>query len=448
MKRVLFIISLFSLSLPVAARTPVNADLDGVVASFAAASTQIGVSVRSLGSDRDVYGYEDRLPLNPASTMKIVTAAAALKYLGGTYSFRTLLSTDQNVNGVIRNLYVKGVGDPALTSERLKGMAKRLAALGIRKVAGDIVIDESYFVPDPPLTAGLRGHMARNAALIVNLAFADVSDQSEGGDVPDDLVTRAYGSSGGLPQYAARGLAAARKPPVPAPKITKNAKRSKRPAPIADPAIAAGESLKADLQEAGVIVAGKAMAGDDRGFIVLGEDRSIPLSDIVREMNKRSSNFIAEMLLKSLSAEKMGPPGSLEKGSAFLSDFLGYNGVPSSEFRVTSGSGLSRDSRLSARALTQVLTLAHEDGSMRDDFVASLPIAGVDGTLRRRFSSPDLIGNVRAKTGTLADTRSLTGYLKTEAGHALAFAIVVNGPGISKAYQLQETLLQKLFDEY
>lgn len=455
MKRNLFLFLSLFLTFTGPARAREDTELDLLVSGYENATTKVGISVRSLGSNRDdaaespkgdVYGYNARLPLNPASTMKIVTAAAALKYLGGGYSYRTLLATDQNVGGVIKNLYVKGVGDPSLTDERLNEAAANLAKIGVRKITGNVVVDQSYFVSDPPLTAGLRRHMAVNAALMVNPGFVGLAEQVEGGDVPDDIITRAYGSQKGIPQYAAVRKTAVRKTSAPPQKNSKKAKKSVR---YVDPALSTGELLKSALQTAGIAVAGKTVNGDDRGFIILAEDVSPPLAGIVKEMNKRSSNFIAEMLLKSLAAERTGLPGSLEKGSSFLSQFLGYNGVPMEEVRVTSGSGLSRDSRLSARALTQVLTVAYEDESIRDAFVASLPVAGVDGTLRRRFGSlPDLAGNVRAKTGTLADTRSLAGYLTTKAGRTLAFAITVNGPGIGKAYQLQEQFLQKLFDEF
>ena len=159
---------------------------------------------------------------------------------------------------------------------------------------------------------------------------------------------------------------------------------------------------------------------------VLAHHYSEPLGILVRYMNKLSSNFIAEQLLKTLGAEVFGTPGTTEKGLRVLRDYLAREELPWESSLLFNGSGLSDHTRVSAHQLTTLLCHVWHDFRVRADFVASLPIAGVDGTMRRRMRATPAAGSLRAKTGSVKGVFGFSGYLRTEAGETVAFAFLVN----------------------
>lgn len=423
-----------------------NSDLDAIVKSYENGKVEIGIAVHALSRRKNVYGYNAETPLNPASTMKALTAIASLRYLGPDYTYNTLITTDQHFDNGINHLYVKGSGDPTITAARFERIANTLKGLGITEIRGNIAIDNSYFLKDPDLPSGLKQHMATNAALVLNPRWVGSAATQELGDrIEPEMLANLKAE---LTEYKAPELV---RPVKQNPKLPTKAKlaRKSRSIRYADPVRQAGETLKDALLRNGIAVKGQVAVGPAQGFIVLFEDASEPLTNILKEVNKKSNNFMAEMVLKGLSAERMGPPGSMQKGALFLSSFLGYNGVSSKEYNIVNGSGLSRDNRISANALTQMLVYAWRDAEIRKPFLETLPIAGVDGTLKRRMHTPELAGNVRAKTGTLNDTCALSGYLKAKSGKELAFTILVNGPGAGGSYYaLQEKLLKALYEKF
>lgn len=415
---------------------PQNPALEDVIKTYESPTFKTGVTLYSLDKHKFLFEHNARTALNPASTMKIVTAAAALKYLGAQFRYKTTVTADRRSGDTVANLTIKGFGDPSLTAQRLDGLAAKIAASGIKKVTGKILVDESYFLPDPPLDRGLRSHMLANAAFIANPSFQNAAEPVFPEMAP--VLASRQRPSGKVALRGRRGVKSRQR----------TAKTSNGFARHADPVLATAQTLVLDLKARGVTVASNVGVGSQDGNALIAQDLSPPLTDILTQMNKRSSNFIAEMVLKTLAAERVSSPATQEKGALLLSSFLGYAGVPEAEYHVTCGSGLSRDTRLSARALTTTLAMVYDDEWLRDDFLTTLPIAGVDGTLRRRFTSRDLIGNVRAKTGTLSNTRALAGYLKTKTGSTLAFSIIINGTGLGKAYEMQEKLLQEVYEGY
>ncbi len=154
--------------------------------------------------------------------------------------------------------------------------------------------------------------------------------------------------------------------------------------------------------------------------------KSPPLAAILMDMNKYSSNFIAEQIVKNLGAEVYGAPGTTAKGTAVLSDYLVSLGIPESEFRLVNGSGLTRDSRVRPTHLTAVLADMAVDPRVGHEFMASLAIGGRDGTLWARFTDEDEVDRVRGKTGTLDGVHCLAGTVEAADGEMYAFAYLVN----------------------
>ena len=213
--------------------------------------------------------------------------------------------------------------------------------------------------------------------------------------------------------------------------------------PVQNPTILTGNMLKSALQEAGIKVSGQVVEGNVPKWATLFYTHySDPLSSIITEYLKNSVNIIGENLIKTLAAEFKGVPGSWENGSSVISEFLNNIGIKDG-FKVVDGSGLSLLNRVSPKTLTDVLIYAYTNRIIASDFIDSLPIAGVDGTLKKRFRESDVQGRVMAKTGYLNNVRALSGYVFTKQGDVLVFSILDNGLGW-KTKEFQSSLLSEL----
>jgi D-alanyl-D-alanine carboxypeptidase/D-alanyl-D-alanine-endopeptidase (penicillin-binding protein 4) len=181
------------------------------------------------------------------------------------------------------------------------------------------------------------------------------------------------------------------------------------------------------LKYLGVTVVGGSRIGRVPGKAVeIGDYTSKPLSLIVRDMNKVSSNFMAESLLKILGAEVYGPPGTTRKGLQAVRDFLHLQGIATDDVFLDDASGLSGKNRATAKSLAQVLVASLNNDEYSFEMVASLPMAGVDGTLKTRPIDPLLSRAVRAKTGRTKDAVTLSGYILPPKGKRTAFSILIN----------------------
>ena len=163
------------------------------------------------------------------------------------------------------------------------------------------------------------------------------------------------------------------------------------------------------------------------GKLVL-EFESQPLWHIVWGLNKFSNNFVADQLMKKLGAEMWGAPGTLQKGIAAVQDILENIGISKNSYTIVDGSGLTRSTQVTPRQIFKVLNSAHRDFSMYPEFLASLGVAGEDGTLRNRLPTSEGQGVLRGKTGSLDGVSSLAGYVASRDGELLSFAIVLNDP--------------------
>jgi D-alanyl-D-alanine carboxypeptidase/D-alanyl-D-alanine-endopeptidase (penicillin-binding protein 4) len=174
---------------------------------------------------------------------------------------------------------------------------------------------------------------------------------------------------------------------------------------------------------------------------------SLPLSEVITKINKHSNNVMARQLLFTLGAEKFGPPGTEEKGRQFVNDWLLENGMNSAELKLGNGAGLSRDSRMTARQLGDMLRFAYRNRYM-PEYLSSLSISGLDGTLSRRFRNGSLTGMAHIKTGSLDHVSAFAGYFQSRSGKRYIVVTLQNyknvhrGPG----QEVQESLLRWLYD--
>ena len=345
-------------------------------------SAHIGIKVVAVKTGEVLYAKNAHKMHHPASTMKLITAAAALTKLGPDFRFKTTLYADAIVNGhVAGNVYLKGKADPVLQEGALREMVNALRDAGVHSVSGGIVVDETY-----------------------------LDSVREGpGWMWDDKPL-------GLSALAIRGGA------------------------VEDRALACGTVLKEILQREGIVVNGKVSDGTvPLGAVVIAKHLSPPLADILKLMNKPSDNAIAELIFKTLGAEVKGEPGTWQKGRQVIGEFLEEIGAA---FRVVDGSGLSRYNLVTAELLVDLLVFVYNNFELMPDYVASLPIAGVDGTLKNRMKGVRAERVLRAKTGTLSGVSALAGYTVTANGEVLAFSILIShyaGPA-APARRIQDTI--------
>ncbi|TFZ02030.1 D-alanyl-D-alanine carboxypeptidase/D-alanyl-D-alanine endopeptidase [Ramlibacter humi] len=393
-------------------------------------------------------------PMNPASIAKLATTFAALELLGPAFTWSTPVYVDGPIVGRVLqgNLYLKGQGDPKLVHERLWLLIRRLHALGIDRVAGDIVLDRSAFEPiagDPAAFDGepLRPYNALPDALLLNfkavaLTFTPqpggtarvVAEPPLAGVEFPATVPLAAGDCGDW----RTGLLLA----FPAPTRAQfggsyAAACGERTWPIAAPDGAGYTArLVASMwQEAGGTVGGQVREGRaPTGLGPIAESVSPSLAEVVRDINKYSNNVMAQQvfLTLSLKARGMGSrQGSRELLRAWWRER--FAGEPP---QFDNGSGLSRDERITAAQLAQLLQYAWASPLM-PELAASLPVAGTDGTLRRTKAA---LG-AHLKSGSLRDVQGVAGYVHLPGGRRLVLVAIANHPNAGGMRPVIEAVL-------
>lgn len=386
------IVAALTCAAPVSAS--LRGDLDRALVTPGVSPSWTGAFVFDLSDSSVVYRHNVSLSLRPASNEKLTVAVAALDRLGPAFQISTEVLGEGVVDpgGVLHGrLVLKGYGDPSLSGADLARLAEKVRLAGIATVTGKIVGDESYF----------------------------------------DAVRV---GPGWKPSYYKE-----ESPPLSA-LVVNRARINGRVA--TEPALAAARLFKKALLAEGVAVLGrpaKLVAGP--GAVFLARVKSPTVGTLTGRMNRVSDNFYAEMLLKRLGAQLRGS-GTSASGARVVRAELRQRGVSLTGVRIADGSGLSSYDRLTARATTQLLISALSDSAIGSYFVASLPIAGVNGTLRDRMTTPPAYGYVFAKTGTTDRASALSGYVRTR----YVFSILQNGNPIPWWYarEAQDRFVQVL----
>lgn len=411
-------------------------------------NARVTVQVRSLEDGSVVFSRDENELLNPASNVKLFTAAAALAKLGPEYRFETDFLVDQEFkDGKAKTLYVRGRGDPSITTERLYGIVSDLLHNGLKEV-GDIVVDDTWFDGErqPPgfdQEWGDRAYLAPTGALSLNWntvgvylrpaeepggkAAVEVEPASDFFVIEGDVSTgnktqRRFTVTSSVDKDRVRQKIEA-KGVVPVDKGTWSVWKK-----IDQPALYFGFTLKALLVQRGVKVKGR-LSGGKTPFNqkLLFQAQSDTLDIVLKKLNKHSSNFVAEQLIKTLGAEGKGVPGSHPKGVEVVEDFLEREvGVARGSYVMKNGSGLNDANRFSAAQTNKLLVYMMEHFNVMPEFVGSVGIAGKDGTLKFRFEGSDAVGKLRAKTGTLETVSALSGYVQSVGGERFVFSIMVN----------------------
>ena len=405
----------------------------------------VGVQVVDVASGRVLASHEADKPLNPASNMKIVTAAASLWKLGANHRYPTALYGTRKGSDV-GDLVLRGYGDPSLTTKDLWELTRGLHREGVRKVTGDILVDQSYFddayVPpgfeqQPNEWAYFRAPVSA-VALERNTVTLNVKPTRAGEralvtfvppgfvDVAGSVTTKASGSAQSV-TLTVEGRDG-RLRAVVGGSIPEDSARLRLDKRIDDPTLYAGHVLRALLEQQGIEVQGRVRQGGAKARARIALVLSNPLAELLPQLGKESDNFYAEMIFKGLAGNKKRRGLTSEQGAEVVREYLAHVGANTEGVVIRNGSGLFDTNRLTASTIAAVLRASYRDGAVQPEFVSQLAVGGKDGTLRWRFRKGHERGNVRAKTGTLASVTSLSGYVMApEERSPIAFSIMVNG---------------------
>ena len=428
-----------------AAKSPaLQKAVDALVKTISKYGGKVGVSIVEVETGSVLAAYNADEGLNPASNMKLLTAAAALDTFGGDHRYQTALYGERKGNSV-HNLVLRSYGDPSLTTRDLWELVSDLKASGVTRVQGDLLVDQSYFdssfVPQgfeqqPDEWAYFRAPVSA-IALNRNAVTMSVTPTTEGQRAVISFDPPGVVSTDGAIKTAEKGEAdSVQLQLVPQQgrlvarvggAIAADSRRLSFARRLDDPLLVPGYALKALLLSEGIQFAGDVKLGGHTAKRVLAVHRSRPLAELLGELGKHSDNFYAEMIFKGLAGEKKRRGLTSADGAAVLGRYLKKIEADSPSTKVMNGSGLFDTNRVSASTLTRLLRAAYQDPNMGPEFVAHLAVGGEDGTLRSRFRQVRNNRSVRAKTGTLNAVTSLSGYVLAPPGRSpIAFAIVVN----------------------
>lgn len=445
---------------PAVQPTPVEqlrAELDKLFRAPAFDRMLWGIQIQSLATGEVLYSLDPSKLVMPASNMKIVTLAAAAERLGWDFAFETrLLATGPIERGVLKgDLEIVGSGDPTINGRSgnptavFEEWAAGLREAGITAIDGRVIADDRAF-DDASLGTGwswdylVYGYAARVTALQYNEnvavievragaaagAAARVSVRPEGSGLTilNHVTTTPAGGDAAIELHRMAGsdrLDVAGTIPLGAPEIV-------RTVAVDNPARFFAQALRSVLVADGIRVRGVAAAIRDLDTVpdpslstTLLTRRSAPLSEIAKVLMKVSQNLYAETLLKTMGAQT--GTGTVDAGEKVVQEVLAAWGVEPGSFVLVDGSGLSRYNYVTAEMLVRILRRMYTDPRHRGPFTDALPIGGVEGgTLAKRFKGTRAADNVRAKTGSIANVRALSGFVHTADGEPLVFAIVAN----------------------
>jgi serine-type D-Ala-D-Ala carboxypeptidase/endopeptidase (penicillin-binding protein 4) len=448
-------------------------EVEQVLARRKVPSTSLSVYVREVGREEPVISFNSAVSRNPASTMKVLTTVAALDTLGPAYTWRTRAYAtgpvrDQVLEG---DLVLVGGGDPFMTAERWWAFVSGLRQAGVQRIAGDVIIDNGYFTAqgDDRGAFDNRPWNTYNVlpdALLVNFqtvtinAVPDVATGTvrvSANPWPANLtldnkvrldpgpcrrgsggisLTMPEGALGNRIALAGRYAAGC-------------GQFSVSRAVMKAPEYAFG-LFKTLWQQAGGTLGGDMKLGTlppDAKLLYTHE--SLTLAEVIRLVNKYSSNSMARAVYLTLGAERYpGRAATTMASREAIDDFLARHDILIPDLVLENGSGLSRNERIPAAGLADVLLAAYKSQYM-PEFAASLPLSATDGTLKRRFRSAEMQGRLRMKTGTLADVTALAGYVNAASGKTFVTVVILNHPAASQGAgeAIQTALVEWVFGQ-
>ena len=425
-------------------------------------TAHVGLVVQPVDGRQPLISHNPRQAMNPASVMKLVTTYAALDLLGPAYTWQTLALVEADpADGVLAgNLYLKGGGDPKLAVEQFTALLRQLRLKGIRHIGGDVVLDRSAFaVPgeDPatfdnkplrPYNAGPDALLVNFKALTLNLSATDgrvrVAPETPADNLTIDNQLKATNGDCGSdwkdfviirPRLDGNGQRLEFSGTFPEACGEKHLSISPFPADLQVSSL-----FRALWQEQGGSLAGQVRSGTTPPSAKpFARQDSPPLAELIRDINKFSNNVMARQVFLTLGHQE--GPATLEAARAGLSQWLADRKLRFPELVLDNGSGLSRKERISADSLSRLLLEAWRSPLM-PEYVASLPLVGIDGTMKKRLTASPATGRAHIKTGYLEGVRAAAGYVLDSQGRYYVVVCLINDARANQGAPAIDALLQ------
>ena len=465
----LFLICLFLLPLSASAdSSPLPAGVRSALNVRDIPHDSLSIHIEDVDTGEVVLQWLAGEPRNPASTMKLLTTLVALDMLGPAYRWKTDVYALGEISGgrLDGDLLLKGHGDPFLVTDRVWQMLRAIRRLGIDEITGDLLIDDSYFDTgdyDPAAfdRQPLRAYNVAPNALLMNFKVVRYWFEPNGSKVTvrldpaldnlrvDNRLRVAKAPCRGYQRGIAITTNADNDQVTFAGRFPNGCRRYAMDRTVLTHNEFAYGLFKSLWQESGGVLEGgwkNAIASEDEKPLLSFD--SLPLADMITSVNKHSNNVMARQLLYTLSAEVLGAPGTETGGREVISTWLRDKKLELSKLAVENGAGLSRESRIAAADMAALLRFAWKQPYM-PEYLASMSLTGVDGTLSRRFRNSDLAGKAHLKTGSLDHVTAIAGYLQSRSGRRFAVVALQNfedihrGPG----EEVQEALLRWLYEQ-
>ena len=449
----------FSQNLPETVRQALNQN--GIPESAAS------IYIHEVNTTRPVISFNSDKPMNPASVMKLVTTYAGLELLGPAFTWKTEIYA----NGILKegtlqgDLIIKGYGDPRLNLENFWLLTRRLYQTGLREITGDLILDNSYFnvlIGNPAAfdNQPYRAYNTSPEAFLVNYRTTELRITPQ----PENKTTRIVITP--LTEFIelnnnlrlTQGKCGEWRNTL-GTSIHVNANNNRASVNLnGNYSIACGEkSLLLSLhnsqtytlglfkklwKEQGGIFNGKVRTGivPDKGLL-LETYSSPPLTEIIRDINKFSNNIAARQLYLTLGTVANSEPATLTKSNNAVRQWLKSKKLDFPEFIIENGSGLSRNERISSLHLGKLLLKVFQS-SVMPEFISSLPILAVDGTMKKRLNDTIVSGRAHIKTGLLNGVKTMAGYMLDKSGRRMAIVFFVNHTNSGRAQLAMDTLLQ------
>ena len=435
----------------------------------------IGVYVQEIGASQPIVAVNADSAMNPASVMKLLTTYAGLELLGPAYTWPTVLyANGKIIDGVLHgDLIIKGYGDPKLDLENFWLLIHRLRQTGLHEIKGNLVLDHTHYdIPndDPGEFDGqpYRTYNTLPEALLVNYRTSTIHlfPQAEKNSVrvvvdplPESLQVQnnlklTQGACGDWRNSLTIDAIVDKEDKnnftvVLNGSFSKQCSKQSYMLSLQDSAIYTRDLFKRLWAQQGGLFHGDVIVSQmPKGLAPLKIYQSPPLADIIRGINKFSNNIAARQLYLTLGTEEVvsnNSPATLAKSDAAIRRWLADKQLSFPELVVENGSGLSRKERISARHMGQLLLAAFKSPVM-PEFISSLPIAAVDGTLKNRFTDTPVKGLAHMKTGALNDARALAGYLLDKKGRRVIVVFFVNHDQAGQSRVAMDTLVHWVYN--
>ena len=460
----LFLLVVFRFSLAANLPPPVQAAL----ADSGIPKEAVGIVVYDTDRKKLVLTHNASRAFNPASTMKLLTTFAGLELLGPNFSWLTEIYVQREIaHGVLNgDLFIKGYGDPALTLEKFWLLLHKLRLAGLREIRGDLVLDAQYF-SIPPHDPGEfddkpeRAYNVGPQSLLVNYKAFEFQISAD----PKNVFVRADPPLNELKIVNNLTLASgecslnwreaieikARNDPE-----SKTVEFNGSYSPscgirsiylgLFDNTRYVFSVFKKLWEESGGKFSGSVRLGAvPTGSKLLATQASPPLSEVVRDINKFSNNVMARQLFLTISSELSGQPGNTQNAATIVKQWLITRGLYFDSLVLENGAGLSRKERITPMDLSELLLAAYRSPLM-PEFIASLPLLSVDGTMQKRLKGQDISGQAHIKTGSLDQVRAIAGYVQDKRGRLIIVVFLINHDRAAESQGAQDKLLKWVYE--